>query len=182
MLESQGKVRWAMPFHVVALAALVGALDVMALRGGLLELVGLGGVAGPARLPYLGFAAAGVVFGVVSLALERARSFDLRRAARFLRVLAALHLVGALGWNALVQGEARDLAALGGAAALLAVLGTFVRHHVLLLAAGAALVLALCVAAVAGTAPVLPYALTLAGAGLLGGIGLHVFLSRGGRA
>jgi hypothetical protein len=177
LLESQGKVRWAMPFHLVALAALLGSLDVMALKGGLLEVLGLGTVAGPARLPYLGFAAAGLVLAVLSLALERARSFDLRRAARLLQLVAAFHLVGALGWSAAVNGAGRDIVALGGASALLLVLGRFHRRP-LLVAGGAGFVLALGLVAVTGAVAAGSFALALSGAGLLGALGIHFYLGR----
>jgi len=177
LLESQGKVRWAMPFHLVALAALVSSLDVMALRGGLLNLLGLGTVAGVARVPYLGFAAAGLVLAVLSLALERARSFDLRRGARFLQLLAAIHLVGGLGWSAAVNGAGRDVVALGAASALLLVLGRFGRRP-LLVAGGLGLVLALCLAAIGGAAAPASFALALSGAGLLGSLGIYFYLGR----
>jgi hypothetical protein len=180
LLESQGKVRFAMPFHLVALGALLGALDVMALRGGLLEILGLGSVAGEARLPYLGFAAAGLVLAGASLALERARSFDLRRGGRFLRLVAAVHLVGALGWNAAVNGAGRDVVALAVASVLLLVLGRFGSRRSFLAAGGLGLVLALCLAAVGGAAAPAPYSLALAGAGLLGALGIHLYLGRRG--
>lgn len=179
LLESQGKVRWAMPFHLAALAALLGALDVMALKGGLLEVLGFGTVAGPARLPYLGFAAAGLVLAVLSLALERARSFDLRRAARLLQLLAALHLVVALGWSAAVNGAGRDIIALGAASALLLVLGRFDRRQ-LLVAGGAGFVLALGLAAATGVVAPGSFALALSGAGLLGALGIYYYLGRRG--
>ncbi len=179
LLESQGKVRWAMPFHLVALAALVGSLDMMALKGGLLEVLGLGTVAGPVRLPYLGFAAAGLVLAALSLALERARSFDLRRAARLLQLLAAVHLVGALGWSAAVNGAGRDVVALGAASALLLVLGRFHRRP-LLVAGGAGFVLSLCLAATSGAAAPGSFALALSGAGLLGALGIYFYLGRRG--
>ncbi len=179
LLESQGKVRWAMPFHLVALGALVGALDVMAARGGLLHLLGLGTVAGPSRVPYLGFAVAGLVLAVLSLALERARSFDLRRGARFLQNLAALHLVGALGWSAAVNAAGRDVLALGAASGLLLLLGRFGRRP-LLLAGGAGFVLALSLVAVGGLMAPGSFALALSGAGLLGSLGIYLYLGRRG--
>jgi hypothetical protein len=179
LLESQGKVRWAMPFHLVALAALLGVLDVMALKGGLLEVLGLGTVAGPARLPFLGFAAAGLVLAVLSLALERARSFDLRRAARVLQLFAAIHLVGALGWSAAANGAGRDIVALAGASGLLLVLGRYHRRP-LLLAGGLGFVLSLCLAAITGAAAPGSFALAVSGAGLLGALGIYFYLGRRG--
>ncbi|HEX5135417.1 MAG TPA: hypothetical protein VFY93_00465 [Planctomycetota bacterium] len=179
MLESHGKVRWAMPFHLAALGALVGSLDVMAARGGLLHLLGLGTVAGPARVPYLGFAAAGLVLAILSLALERARSFDLRRGARFLQNLAAIHLVGALGWSAAVNAAGRDVLALGAASGLLMLLGRFGRRP-LLLAGGVGFVLALGLVAVGGLMPAGSFALALSGAGLLGSLGIYFYLGRRG--
>jgi hypothetical protein len=168
-----------MPFHLVALTALVGSLDVMAARGGLLELLGLGTVAGPARVPYLGFAAAGLVLALLSLAFERARSFDLRRGARFLQNLAAIHLVGALAWSAAVNGAGRDVLALGAASGLLVLLGRFGRRP-LLLAGGVGFVLALGLAAMGGAVTPGSFALALSGAGLLGSLGIYFYLGRRG--
>lgn len=179
LLESQGKVRWAMPFHLVALTALVVPLDVMALRGQLLELLGLGTVAGAARLPYLGFAAAGLLLAILSLAFERARSFDLRRGARFLQLLAAVHLVGALGYSAAVNAAGRDVVALGGASALLLVLGRFDRRP-LLVAGALGFVLALGLVATGGIMAPGSFALALSGAGLLGALGIYFYLGRRG--
>jgi hypothetical protein len=167
------------PFHIAALAALVGSLDVMAAKGGLLDLLGLGTVAGPARVPYLGFAVAGLVLAILSLALERARSFDLRRGARFLQMVAAIHLVGALGWSAAVNGAGRDVLALGGASALLLVLGRFHRRPLLLAGAGG-FVLALALAAIGGALAPSSFALALSGAGLLGSLGIYFYLGRRG--
>jgi hypothetical protein len=179
VLESQGKVRWAMPFHLVAIAALVLPLDVMAKKGGLLELLGLGTVAGAARLPYLGFAAAGLLLAILSLAFERARSFDLRRGARFLQLLAAVHLVGALGWSAAVNGAGRDVLALGAAAGLLVVLGRFHRRP-LLVAGVLGFVLSLGLTATKGIVAPGSFALALSGAGLLGSLGIYFYLGRRG--
>jgi hypothetical protein len=170
-----------MPFHLVALAALLATLDVMALRGGLLKLVGLSSIAGPARLPYLGFAAAGFVLVVLSLALERARSFDLRRAARFLQLVAGIHLVASLGWNAAVNGAGRDVGALGAASLVFLVLGRFHRKP-LLVTGGVGLVLALCFAVIGGVAAPGSLALGLSGAGLLGALGTYFYLARRGSA
>ncbi len=179
LLESQGKVRWAMPFHLVALTALLCAVDVMALTGGLLEVLGLGTVAGPARMPYLGFAAAGLLLAVLSLALERARSFDLRRGARVLQLVAAFHLVAALGWSAMVNRAGRDLIALGAASALLLVLGRFHRRP-LLVAGGLGFVLTLGLTVTSGAAAPGSFALALSGAGLLGALGIYFYLGRRG--
>jgi len=148
-------------------------------HGGLLRVLGLGSVAGPARLPYLGFAAAGLVLAVLSLALERARSFDLRRAARLLQIVAGIHLVAALGWNAAVNGAGRDVGALGAASLLFLVLGRFHRRP-LLATGGVGLVLALCLAVIGGVAPPASFALALSGAGLLGSLGIYFYLGRRG--
>jgi hypothetical protein len=177
LFESQGKVRWAMPFHLVSLAALVGSLDMMAAKGGLLDLVGLGAVAGPARVPYLGFAAAGLMLAILSLLLEHARSFDLRRGARFLQILAAIHLVVGLGWSAAVNGAGRDVLALGGASGLLLLLGRFHRGP-LLVAGGLGFVLALGLAVTGGAMAPASFALALSGAGLLGSLGIYFYLGR----
>ena len=40
-LETRGRVRWTLPFHLAGLLALVGSLDVMALHGPTLQMLGV---------------------------------------------------------------------------------------------------------------------------------------------
>jgi len=102
--EWAGRVRWALPFHLVALLALVAGLDVMASAGPTLAMVGLDERFSPflnaSRQQYLSFALNGLVFLALMFATENARSLDLRRGSRVLEVLAILHLLGGLYQNA----------------------------------------------------------------------------------
>lgn len=100
--ERAGRVRWSLPFHLVALAALVGSLDGMAQDGPTLALLGLkpGGYLTEDRLRALSYAANGFVFLGLMLAAERASSLDLRRVSRWLEVASLLHAEGALFQNA----------------------------------------------------------------------------------
>lgn len=104
-LEGKGRVRWTLPFHLVALVALVAGLDIMAQNGPTLNMLGLT----TARWPYfdhdrqiaLSFVLNGLLFLALMLAGERSASLDLRRAAKLLEVLAILHTLSALFANAL---------------------------------------------------------------------------------
>ncbi|HEY5911168.1 MAG TPA: serine/threonine-protein kinase, partial [Verrucomicrobiae bacterium] len=106
-LEKKGRVRWTLPFHVVALLALIVGLDIIALNGPTLQMLG---VATP-RWPYFdedrlrAFSAAlnGVLFLCLMLTIERSASLDLRRASKLLEILAILHILSALFSNALVH-------------------------------------------------------------------------------
>ncbi len=108
LLEKSGRVRWAMPFHLVAFLTLVLVLDVIANQGPTLALLGVE-PADPitsknafltlSRLEYLSFALNGVLFVVIMVLIERARSLDLRRAARILELIAPCHLLVALYVN-----------------------------------------------------------------------------------
>ena len=108
--EARRRVRWALPFHLVALAVFVVCLDVIAVDGPTLERLGLA----PAQpvhgqpLPYyvaqraqsFSLALNGVVFVLAMLVMERSRSLDLRRGSQFMEILGPVHLLGALYMNA----------------------------------------------------------------------------------
>jgi len=99
------RVRWTMPFHLIALAAVVVGLDVVALHGPTPKMLGLTeerwSYFDPDRLTAFSLVLNGVVFLILMLLAERARSLDLRRAAKWLEVLAILHTISALFGNAL---------------------------------------------------------------------------------
>ena len=109
LFERKGRVRWTMPFHLVALIALVAGLDVIAVNGPTLEMLGVNA----ARWPYLdrerqeAFSVVlnGLLFLVLMLTSERAASLDLRRASKLLEVLAILHILSALFANAMNHRE-----------------------------------------------------------------------------
>jgi serine/threonine protein kinase len=104
-LERAERVRWTMPFHLVAAGALVLGLDVVALKGPTLEMLGVTA----ARWSYFDHdrqvAFSLVLNGLLYLSLmlvgERSASLDLRRASKWLEVLAILHIISALFFNAM---------------------------------------------------------------------------------
>jgi len=104
-LERAGRVRWTMPFHLVAVGALVIGLDVVAFNGPTLEMLGVT----TERWSYFDHerqvAFSVVLNGLLFLALmlvgERSTSLDLRRASKWLEVLAILHTISALFANAM---------------------------------------------------------------------------------
>lgn len=100
--EKMGRVRWSLPYHGIALVALVGCLDAIAYDGPSLVLLGLqpGGYLDDSRLQALSVALNGVVFLLLMFAADRAPSLDLRRTSRVLEVLALIHVEGALFANA----------------------------------------------------------------------------------
>lgn len=104
-LERAGRVRWTMPFHLIALAALVIGLDVIASNGPTLKMLGVTQESWPYfnsdRQMAFSFVLNGLVFLGLMLATERAPSLDLRRASKWLEVLAILHTISALFQNAL---------------------------------------------------------------------------------
>jgi serine/threonine-protein kinase len=106
-LERKGRVRWTLPFHVVAVLALVGGLDTIALQGPTLRMLGVSADRWPyfdgQRLEAFSVALNGVLFLGLMLATERAPSLDLRRASKLLELLAILHILSALFSNALAH-------------------------------------------------------------------------------
>jgi len=117
ILERLGRVRWTLPFHIVALAALVGCLDVIACQGPTLKML-LPGIErwpyfvepddiGWTRLQALSIVLNGVLFLSVLLLTERSDSLDLRRAGKVMEFLALSHTLTALFINAEVHGHAK---------------------------------------------------------------------------
>ena len=106
-LEKQKRVRWTLPFHLVAMVALVAGLDVIALNGPTLQMLGVTTERWPffdhQRLQAFSVALNGLLFLGLMLATERSASLDLRRASRLLEILAILHILSALFANALVH-------------------------------------------------------------------------------
>jgi len=84
LLERHGRVRWTLPFHLLALVTLVAGLDVIASNGPTLEMLGVTNTAWPyfdqERQQAFSFVLNGALFLVLMLTTERARSLDLRRA------------------------------------------------------------------------------------------------------
>jgi len=111
VMEQKGRVRWTLPFHLVSLIALVGALDVIAYYGPTLRMLGMNHDLSPYfdldRLKTLSFVANGLLFLTLMLITDKSASLDLRRASRTLEILAILHMLSPLFFNAL---EHRDKA------------------------------------------------------------------------
>lgn len=105
LLERRGFVRWTLPFHLTALAALVGCLDIIAFNGPTLRLLGMSegylGYFDHDRQVAFSFALNGLVFLGLMLRAEESPSLDLRRASKLLEVLAIVHVLSALFSNAL---------------------------------------------------------------------------------
>ena len=103
--EKRGRVRWTLPFHLLALVALVGSLDLIALNGPTLKMLGVDGTRWPyfdsSRLTALSFVLNGLLFLALMLATEKSASLDLRRASKLLEVLAIVHTLSALFANAM---------------------------------------------------------------------------------
>jgi len=103
--ERSGRVRWGLPFHLVAAVTIIVAFDVMAGNGPTLSMLGLkmttAGWLDAERLQFLSYALNGGMFLGLMLATENARSLDLRRGSRIFETAAILHLLGALYQNAI---------------------------------------------------------------------------------
>jgi hypothetical protein len=131
--ERAGRVRWTTPFHLIAIGAIVLGLDVVALNGPTLQMLGVTpgrwGYFDPNRLKAFSIVLNGIVFLGLMLLAERSRSLDLRRASKWLEVLAILHTISALFDNALAhQDDALvryDVWAYLGAALFFSVLAPF---------------------------------------------------------
>jgi hypothetical protein len=104
-LERKGRVRWTLPFHLVALLALVVGLDIIALNGPTLKMLGVSGTRWPyfddSRLEAFSVVLNGLLFLALMLLTERAASLDLRRAGKLLEILAIVHTLSALFINAM---------------------------------------------------------------------------------
>jgi serine/threonine protein kinase len=104
-LERKGRVRWTAPFHLVALLAVVVGLDVIALNGPTLKMLGVDSARWPyfdqARLDAFSIVLNGYLFLALMLLTERSASLDLRRASKLLEILAIVHTLSALFTNAL---------------------------------------------------------------------------------
>jgi serine/threonine protein kinase len=103
-LERRGRVRWTMPFHLVALLVLVAGLDVIAIHGPTLKMLGVDGTRWPffdsCRMSAFSFVLNGLLFLALMLVTERAASLDLRRAGKLMEILAIVHTLSALFVNA----------------------------------------------------------------------------------
>ena len=104
-LERHGRVRWTLPFHLVALLALVIGLDIIALNGPTLKMIGVDGERWPyfdkQRLTAFSLVLNGFCFLLLMVLAERSASLDLRRASKLFEMLAIIHTLSALFANAM---------------------------------------------------------------------------------
>ncbi|MCZ6573417.1 MAG: hypothetical protein O7C98_09665, partial [Planctomycetota bacterium] len=123
-LESRGRVRWALPFHLSALVFLVVPLDIMAVNGEHFDLVKLKDAFDDedTRM-YFSLALNGLIFMGLMYVTERAWSLDLRRGASILQLLVPIHLLGSLYANAADNEGWGNAVLYLGAVALLLMLG-----------------------------------------------------------
>ncbi|HTA31469.1 MAG TPA: hypothetical protein VK731_13340, partial [Candidatus Cybelea sp.] len=104
ILETKGRVRWTLPFHLAALLALVACVDIIAFNGPTLQMLGVGAERWPYfdedRQKALSFVMNGLLFLALMLLTEKSTSLDLRRSGKLLEFLALVHILTALFVNA----------------------------------------------------------------------------------
>lgn len=105
VLERAGRVRWTKPFHLLAMVAVVVGLDVVAGCGPTLKMLGVTAERwsffDSGRQIAFSLVLNGLVFLALMLLGERSASLDLRRASKWLEMLALLHIISALFANAM---------------------------------------------------------------------------------
>lgn len=134
-LERLRRVRWALPYHLVALLTLVIAPDVIAESGTTLQMLGILPGLDESRSEGYSFALNGLLLLLLMALFERTASLDLRRGARILEILAPLHLLGSL-YGLAVRNEAPgiDVAIYLGGVLFFLLIGPWRNHRRLLLA------------------------------------------------
>ncbi|HWN97610.1 MAG TPA: serine/threonine-protein kinase [Methylomirabilota bacterium] len=182
--ERAGRVRWALPYHLVALLVLIVALDVIATAGPTLKMLGLNASASPFfngdRLHYLSLALNGLFFLALMFATENSRSLDLRRGSRVLEVLAMFHLLGGLYWNAHAQRDHAqvriDVMLYIAAVLLLLVLGPWRSRWRMLVGALSGVALGSYLLLDLNLVPKKPFILSLGAMGLITALAAYVYL------
>jgi serine/threonine protein kinase len=182
--EKSGRVRWALPFHLVALLVLVVSLDVIASAGPTLKMFGLSpsvsAFFNAERLQFLSLALNGLIFLVLMFATENSSSLDLRRGSRVLEVLAIAHLLGGLYANAHQQyADPRvriDVLLYISAVLLFLVLGPWRSRWRMLVGALSGVALGSYLLLDLNLVPKKPFILTLGGIGLLTALAAYAYL------
>jgi hypothetical protein len=182
--EKRGRVRWALPFHLVALLVLVVALDVMASAGPTFAMLGVNESLSPffnrSRQEFLSLALNGILFLVLMLVTENARSLDLRRGSRVLEVLAIVHLLGGLYRNAQAQradaGVLIDVSLYLAAVLMLLVLGPWRSRWRMLVGALSGLALGSYLLIDLNLVPKKPFILGLGAIGLITALVAYAYL------
>jgi serine/threonine protein kinase len=178
------RTRWALPFHLVAVAALVLALDIMASTGPTLQMLGIGphdgGFLNAQRIETFSFALNGFIFLALMLVAERAKSLDLRRIGRWLEVIAIPHWLLPLYASANGQpdkpGVLGDVALYMAAVLVLLVLGSWRGRWRLLIGAMGGVALGCHLLVALQLVPALFFVIGLGVMGLLLAIGTYLRL------
>jgi serine/threonine protein kinase len=186
IMERKGRVRWTLPFHLVSLVALVGALDVIALKGPTLQMMGITSATSPyfddGRLQAFSFVMNGLLFLALMLITDKSESLDLRRASRLLEILAILHMLSPLFLNALAHGKDAhvrlDVGLYMGAAVLFMVLAPFRSRWRLLVGGLAGCGLGSYLLVDLGLVARQPFIIGLGFAGLLVALGTFAYVRR----
>lgn len=182
--EKLGRPRWALPFHLITLVVLIGALDLMAGHGPTLSMLGVNEKLLPyldeERQRYLSYALNGVLFLALMFLTENSRSLDLRRGSRVLEVAAMVHLLGPLYANAQAHAQQPklllDVAIYIGAVLLLLALGPWRSRWRLLLGALGGVALGSYLLLDLDLVPKKAFVLALGLAGLTIAVGAYLYL------
>jgi hypothetical protein len=182
--EKSGRVRWALPFHLVALAVMIVALDIIAMIGPTLVMLGVKPSAYPwldtQRLEFFSYALNGLVFLLLMFMTENAKSLDLRRGSRVFEAAAILHLLGPLYRNAhLHRGDLHvrtDVAFYLSAVLLFLVLGPWRSRWRMLMGALGGVALGSHLLLDLNLVARKPFVLSLGAAGLVVALGAYIYL------
>ncbi len=178
--ERIGRIRWALPFHAIALVALVAVLDTIASEGELVRVLGLELARDAAQ--HYSFAANGLIFLGLTLVLERAPSLDLRRGAYILELLVPIHVLAALYANAWRHEAGAFEAALYCAASIaLLVMGPWRTHRTFLLGGLLGIALGSYLLVERDYVPMVTFLAALGAAGAGGALLTYLQLRRRGR-
>jgi serine/threonine protein kinase len=185
-LERRGRVRWTLPFHLFALLALVVGLDVIALNGPTLKMLGVSGARWSYfdndRLEAFSVVMNGFLFLALMLLTERSESLDLRRASKLLEMLAIVHTLSALFINATNHQNDRhvrvDVWLYLAAASIYMVLAPFRSRWRLLVGGMAGFGLGSYLLVDLGIVDRVPFIISLGFAGLLAALGTFSYVRR----
>jgi serine/threonine protein kinase len=184
--EKIGRVRWALPFHLVALLVMIVALDCMAHAGPTFAMLGVkqsfSSLFDAERQKFFSYALNGVLFLVLMLITENAQSLDLRRGSRVFEAAAILHLLGALYQNAQAQHSTPnvrlDVALYLAAVLFFLVLGPWRSRWRMLMGALGGVALGSYLLIDLDLVPRKPFVLSLGAVGLVVALSAYVYLLR----
>jgi serine/threonine protein kinase len=183
-VEKVGRVRWALPFHLVAIVVMIVALDCMAEAGPTFAMLGMdksiSALLTSERQKFFSYALNGVLFLLLMLVTENARSLDLRRGSRVFEAAAILHLLGALYANAQAHKTdphvRLDVGLYLGAVLLFLVLGPWRSRWRMLMGALGGVALGSYLLIDLNLVPKKPFVLSLGAAGLIVALVAYIYL------